>query len=355
MNAANGGDDAWLLDYDIPAEAGQGAFGLRAAFADGQPVGSVFPPTHPPTKAHLVLLYDWAPDSNEASAGWAEAAGEGLYALLGSLDRLRPDRLGRRVPGPGRGAGQPAAVQKFETGDATLAQRFNANTSVPGIPTALLPADYVPPAGVTAATAEWVTDTTPPKVTATDPGPGLRTGPAALTFDEPLDPATAALPASYGLRRAVNGTFGDADDVVYPLTPTYTTGPATGAGLPVRLSNGAGVTEVVFTRRYDPALLTVTGRLNLLETDGRHWTAPEDDRGALVLLPAPTDRSAAPAALPPAALPAPGAGPGRRPRPALGRGGRRPPRTGGTTRPRGRCRFAGLPRGRRAPPYSSRS
>src|SRR5262245_42620718 len=73
-------------------------------------------------------------------------------------------------------------------------------------------------------------DTTPPTVTAVSPN-GIAAngtvaayvGPVALTFSEPINPIDAAAPANYELRSpGPDGTFGDADDVIYQLIPQYT-------------------------------------------------------------------------------------------------------------------------------------
>ncbi|HEY3243253.1 MAG TPA: hypothetical protein VGM03_07870, partial [Phycisphaerae bacterium] len=84
----------WLLDYDIvggdngaamfDGNSSSGSINLPAAGVSGQ-IG------------HLVLLFDWAPESNETSSGWTEAAGDALFALLVAL----------RVADPQNGTGVP--------------------------------------------------------------------------------------------------------------------------------------------------------------------------------------------------------------------------------------------------------
>jgi hypothetical protein len=55
-----------------------------------------------------------------------------------------------------------------------------------------------------------------------------------VTFSEGINPIDARAPASYELRGAgPNGAFDDGDDVVYPLTPQYTTGTTVTIGVPV--------------------------------------------------------------------------------------------------------------------------
>jgi len=75
-------------------------------------------------------------------------------------------------------------------------------------------------------------DDVPPTVDATTPsgvhdsGHVLPTNTQVeVTFSEPLDPADAGNPANYELRDdGANDILGDADDVIYPLTPSYTPG-----------------------------------------------------------------------------------------------------------------------------------
>jgi hypothetical protein len=72
-------------------------------------------------------------------------------------------------------------------------------------------------------------DTVPPQVTGTLPVAIDAAGAVTesitqikVAFSEELNPIDAKAPANYELRRAVNGVFGDADDVVYTLSPVYT-------------------------------------------------------------------------------------------------------------------------------------
>lgn len=67
----------WFVDYDVPKQGGQGRFQVRQLpdkLADG----------------HLVLLFDWAAESNEDSAGWTGAASEALFAMLADLGIVDP-------------------------------------------------------------------------------------------------------------------------------------------------------------------------------------------------------------------------------------------------------------------------
>ncbi|MFN7806896.1 MAG: right-handed parallel beta-helix repeat-containing protein, partial [Planctomycetaceae bacterium] len=81
-------------------------------------------------------------------------------------------------------------------------------------------------------------DSTPPQVLGTTPvfiEAGGSTGNLVtqilLTFSEELNAIDANAPANYELRQRVNGTFGDADDVVYNLSPGYTFDSGTGTSV----------------------------------------------------------------------------------------------------------------------------
>ncbi|MFN7805549.1 MAG: M10 family metallopeptidase C-terminal domain-containing protein, partial [Planctomycetaceae bacterium] len=81
-------------------------------------------------------------------------------------------------------------------------------------------------------------DSTPPQLLGTTPAfieAGGATGNLVtqilLTFSEELNAIDAHAPANYELRRRVNGTFGDADDVVYNLSPAYTFDSGSGASV----------------------------------------------------------------------------------------------------------------------------
>jgi hypothetical protein len=82
-DAANGGaGTAWLLDYDIPGEGVGGVFDMSQ---------SVLPDAGSAAQqGELVLLFDWAPESNELSAGWGEAAGDALFNIMVGLGVVNP-------------------------------------------------------------------------------------------------------------------------------------------------------------------------------------------------------------------------------------------------------------------------
>ncbi len=112
-------------------------------------------------------------------------------------------------------------------------------------------------------------DAVPPKIISSTPAPIQSNGVIAtpvselqLTFSEEINPIDARSPAAYELRGAgVNDLFGDADDIVYVLHPSYTpgqnavvlaaaitTGPLPGGTLPVglyRITVFAGVDSAI--------------------------------------------------------------------------------------------------------------
>lgn len=73
----------WLVDYDVVGgqgtlnEGGQGCFQI-----EGHSVTA--------NTDELILLFDWAAESNEKSSGWAEAAGDALFSLLVGLNLVQP-------------------------------------------------------------------------------------------------------------------------------------------------------------------------------------------------------------------------------------------------------------------------
>ena len=74
-NIAGASQSAWLLDYEVTEDGGQACFDM-----DMQS-GSIVP-MQPGPPNHVVLQFDWAPESNEESAGWGEAAGDALFSTL---------------------------------------------------------------------------------------------------------------------------------------------------------------------------------------------------------------------------------------------------------------------------------
>jgi hypothetical protein len=82
-------NDAWFLDYDVPGEGGIGAFDVGAE-SESILTGLESAPGVELNDGHLVLLFDWAPESQEFSAGWGEAAGDALFSLVVGLGLADP-------------------------------------------------------------------------------------------------------------------------------------------------------------------------------------------------------------------------------------------------------------------------
>ncbi|MCB1064158.1 MAG: LEPR-XLL domain-containing protein, partial [Verrucomicrobiae bacterium] len=86
----------WLIDYDIPDQGELGGIDYG---------GSIFPGLNALQAAEtnggieVILLFDWAAESNEFSSGWTEAAGEALVALLTRLGLLKLE-MGAANPFP---------------------------------------------------------------------------------------------------------------------------------------------------------------------------------------------------------------------------------------------------------------
>jgi hypothetical protein len=77
-DAANGPQDAWLVDYD----ASTGRFDP----VDSQlPGGSNFGDS-----IELVIMFDWSEGSQHLSPGWAEAAGDALFGMVAGLGLVDP-------------------------------------------------------------------------------------------------------------------------------------------------------------------------------------------------------------------------------------------------------------------------
>ena len=75
----------WLLDYDLPALGTQGYFDLTTTPNE---LHSNVPLSV--TSGELVLLFDWAGESNQLSSGWGEAAGDALFSILVGLNLVDP-------------------------------------------------------------------------------------------------------------------------------------------------------------------------------------------------------------------------------------------------------------------------
>lgn len=93
---------SWLLDYDIGHEGVDSSVDGEPAVFDLTESGGAtgLLPTLNMTSGQsgqLVLLFDWATESNESSAGWTEAAGDALFSLIVELGLVDPVR-GTSVP-----------------------------------------------------------------------------------------------------------------------------------------------------------------------------------------------------------------------------------------------------------------
>ncbi len=80
---AQSGGNVWLLDYDLTSDGGTGVFNTST---------SVLPPTNASAVGHVILLFDWGPESNETSRWWAETAGDALFSLGTGLGLFDPRR-----------------------------------------------------------------------------------------------------------------------------------------------------------------------------------------------------------------------------------------------------------------------
>lgn len=91
--------DAWLLDYDIPTFLG---FVVGDERLDTSPLdlnGSFLPTTTQHDRiGEMVILFDWAAESNELSSGWGEAAGDALFSLLVDLAIVNPAAAQYNIP-----------------------------------------------------------------------------------------------------------------------------------------------------------------------------------------------------------------------------------------------------------------
>jgi hypothetical protein len=73
----------WVLDYDVPGDGEDGFFDTCTSDCGEPAPGEA-------GKSELVLLFDWAPESNELADGWGEAAGDALFAMLVGLGLIDP-------------------------------------------------------------------------------------------------------------------------------------------------------------------------------------------------------------------------------------------------------------------------
>ena len=76
---------SWLLDYDVRTEGSQGGFDNDLSAADDGIGNGSYLVGSP---SEIVLLFDWAAESNEVSTGWEDAAGDALFNMLVGLNLL---------------------------------------------------------------------------------------------------------------------------------------------------------------------------------------------------------------------------------------------------------------------------
>jgi hypothetical protein len=80
----------WLLDYDVPAAGLPGYI---------DPVSSSLPQAADAgRRGEVVLVFDWAAESGQATAGWGEAAGDALFSMLIELGLVDPARGPDNLP-----------------------------------------------------------------------------------------------------------------------------------------------------------------------------------------------------------------------------------------------------------------
>jgi|GEM_PF-4055982 len=76
------GGNVWLLDYDIADDHEVGVFDLSGGHVPAGPTVT--------ESGQVVLLYDWAPESNRKSGRWADSAGDALFALMAGMQLIDP-------------------------------------------------------------------------------------------------------------------------------------------------------------------------------------------------------------------------------------------------------------------------
>ena len=74
----NGNDRAWLLDFDTTTGLFDPTDSILPVIFDAAATGEI------------VINFDWSEDSQHVSAGWAESAGDALFALLTDLELIDP-------------------------------------------------------------------------------------------------------------------------------------------------------------------------------------------------------------------------------------------------------------------------
>ena len=80
----------FLLDYQVEGQNQPDGF----SDSDAVQGGLLHQLPDNVTGHNLVLLYDWAPESDQRSSGWAGAAGDALFSLLAGLNLVQPGVAG---------------------------------------------------------------------------------------------------------------------------------------------------------------------------------------------------------------------------------------------------------------------
>ncbi|MCA9140177.1 MAG: hypothetical protein KDB00_25570, partial [Planctomycetales bacterium] len=78
VNDAGSDTRAWIIDYDVPMEGDVGFFDDLAADV-GVPK---IPDLTKDDPVEVILLFDWAVESDQPASGWTEAAGDVLFSML---------------------------------------------------------------------------------------------------------------------------------------------------------------------------------------------------------------------------------------------------------------------------------
>jgi len=76
------GGNVWLLDYDVADDHQVGVFDLSGGNVPAEPTVV--------ESGQVVLLYDWAPESNRTTGRWADSAGDALFSLMAGMKLIDP-------------------------------------------------------------------------------------------------------------------------------------------------------------------------------------------------------------------------------------------------------------------------
>lgn len=80
--ASQSGSNAWLLDYDVSDDGAAGVFDEATSVLPGAGAAGQY--------GHAVVLFDWAPESNEDTRWWAESAGDALFSMGAGIGAFDP-------------------------------------------------------------------------------------------------------------------------------------------------------------------------------------------------------------------------------------------------------------------------